>query len=360
MREPAGTGRAQPGLLLPPAYTRRYKEGGIMEQIRRGLYRLQIQLPQSPLKTLNCYIMVSDGRNLIVDTGFNRPECLEALQAGIEALGLDMGSTDVLATHFHADHTGLISQIISDSSRVYMGRTDRLMFIQNMTRSDEYWRDAEERFRREGYPEQELAHTRLANPARKFTSSGLFDIVPLDEGAVLPVGDLHWTVISTPGHTPGHICLYEPAEKLLITGDHLLFDITPNIAWWKVMEDSLGSYLGSLHKVSAYEVEQVLPGHRGIEGSLQRRVGELLEHHENRLGDVMEIVRQEPRLTGYEIAARMKWSIRAKNWGEFPPGQRWFAVGEAVAHIEHLILGGRLTRVVADGIHRYVCADQGN
>lgn len=327
----------------------------MIQQLKNNLYRLQIGLPKNPLKALNSYIMVSDDRNLIIDTGFNLPECLDDFLSGIKELGLDMDRTDVLATHFHADHTGLISQIISDTSTVYMGRIDKDMFMHVMTHSDECWSDEENTYRLEGYPEQELAKTRLANPARKFVSGDMFEITPLDEGDTIKCGDLQWNVVSTPGHTPGHICLYEPKQHMLITGDHLLFDITPNITCWKVMDDSLGSYIAGLNKISNLEVDMVLTGHRGIKGSFDRRIRELLEHHENRLNDVLEIVRETPHISGYEVAARMKWSINAKNWAEFPPGQRWFAVGEAVAHIDHLVLSGKLHRENVQGINTYYC-----
>lgn len=329
----------------------------MIQEIHENLYRLEIPLPRSPLKTLNCYVMRAEARSLIVDTGYNLPECIEALRAGIRELGLDMNKTDVLATHFHADHTGLISQIISESSKVYMGRVDAEMFTQTMLHPDDYWSVAEENFRLEGYPEQELAATRLANPARKFRSESVFDSVPLDEGDELAYGGMVWKVVSTPGHTPGHICLYEETLKMLVSGDHILFDITPNIAWWKQMRDSLGSYMGSLEKLYALDVERVLPGHRGLEGSLSGRIRELLAHHEARLCDVMELVRDGAPITAYDIAARMKWAIRAKDWADFPPGQRWFAVGEAIAHIQHLLLAGKLACERADGVNRYSIKD---
>ncbi|MCL2616083.1 MAG: MBL fold metallo-hydrolase, partial [Defluviitaleaceae bacterium] len=108
----------------------------MIEHIQGNLYRMSIPLPGSALKTLNSYVMKSASRNLIVDTGFNQPECLEAMLAGIKELGLDMSNTDILSTHLHADHNGLISQIISDTSVVYMSGPDRETFIKYMTDGD--------------------------------------------------------------------------------------------------------------------------------------------------------------------------------------------------------------------------------
>jgi glyoxylase-like metal-dependent hydrolase (beta-lactamase superfamily II) len=326
-------------------------------QIDKNLYQLKIELPRNPLKVLNSYVMTSGDRNLVVDTGFNLPECLVSLRQGLEALDLDLSRTDFLATHLHADHTGLISTVMSPTSRVYMGRVDKALFEKTTTGLGGFWQAAELRFAREGYSQRELDETRRMNPARNFASSYVPGILPLDEGDTVAVGDMRWTVVETPGHTPGHICLYESSKKFLLTGDHLLFDITPNITCWEGVTDSLGDYLESLRKIRRYEADQVLPAHRGIEGSLQKRVDELLVHHANRLEDVLRIVRAHPHSTGYEIASHMPWSIRAASWADFPPGQRWFAVGETIAHIEHLVLGGKLLREERNGVNTYEVAE---
>lgn len=48
----------------------------------------------------------------------------------------------------------------------------------------------------------------------------------------------------------------------MLLGDHVLFDITPNITDWWDVPDSLGDYLRSLDKIAAYPVTLPLPGHR--------------------------------------------------------------------------------------------------
>ena len=326
----------------------------ITEKVHNGLYKLPIPLPGSPLKSVNSYIITSDSRNLIIDTGFNMPECMEALRSGIAELGLDMNKTDVLATHFHADHTGLITQIVSESSRVYMGRIDKALFVNMIANPDEYWASYEKNFETEGYPKEELDKTRLFNPARKLVSSGLVDIIDLEDGDEINYGGAQWQVILTQGHTPGHICLYDRVSKTLITGDTVLFDITPNITAWEELEDALGSFLASLDKLATLDVVTTLTGHRGNSGSFYGRIEELKKHHQSRLDDVLNIVQESPGVSGYEIASKMTWAIRAKDWSDFPPGQRWFAVGEALSHINHLVLKGKLQCENSNGVNRYV------
>lgn len=321
--------------------------------IAPGLHRITVRLPQNPLRSLNSYVLTGGERNLLIDTGFNQPECLADLSAGIAALGLDMDRTDIFITHFHADHCGLVTQVAAPGSRIYMGRVDKGKFDDMMNLGDAYWTPAETQYRREGYPAAEMEETRLFNPARRFISSVPFEAVLLEDGDTLAGYGEELRVVFTPGHTPGHLCLYMPGGQTLFTGDHVLFDITPNITWWPEMPDALAQYLQSLDKVRALPVARALTAHRENEGDFTARIDALKAHHADRLEDTMAIVAAEPGIDGYTVASRMKWSIRAKDWGDFPPGQRWFAVGEAIAHIRWLLDAGRLGCREVGGVNRY-------
>lgn len=72
-----------------------------IEELLENLFRIEIPLPESPLRSLNSYVIKSSDRNLIVDTGFNRKECLEAMEAGLKELEIDLGRTDFFITHLH-------------------------------------------------------------------------------------------------------------------------------------------------------------------------------------------------------------------------------------------------------------------
>lgn len=79
----------------------------------------------------------------------------------------------------------------------------------------------------------------------------------------------------------------------------------------------------------------------------------LERHHAARLEEVLRILREQPELTAYEIAGGMTWQIRARSWAEFPPVQKWFAVGECLAHLDYLRKRGAIARRKTDGIWRY-------
>lgn len=325
----------------------------MITEIVPNIYKINVVLPENPLKNLNCYVVKGAERNLIIDTGFNREECLESLKEGIKELDLDMNVTDVFVTHVHADHSGLVPEIITEGSKVYMNPIDKDILNRLVNESASYWSLLEERYVQEGFPEEVIKKSLHNNPARKFVPRYAFESIPVEEGSKLCYGNYEFTCIVTPGHTPGHTCLYCEKEQLMFTGDHVLFGITPNITLWRELPSSLHSYIDSLRKIKESEVKLALVGHREITGEFHNRVEEILIHHENRLSDAYTIIDKYPGIDGYELASKMKWSIRAKDWDDFPANQKWFAVGETIAHLNYLVIENKIYKEVEDGINKY-------
>ncbi|GHU66610.1 MBL fold metallo-hydrolase [Clostridia bacterium] len=327
----------------------------MIEKITEKIFRIPVTLPKNPLKSLNSYVIFGNTRNLLIDTGFNQEECFADLTAGIRELDLDMRKTDILCTHFHADHTGLVPKIVSPDSIVYMSAMDKEQFDAYLLHPAETWGERIACFLEEGYPADELEATMRINPANEFVAEKYFDCTSLMDWDVIDLGGIVLTSISTPGHTPGHMCFYAEEDRILFTGDHVLFDITPNITSWASMADALGTYLESLEKIKMLDVGIVLTGHRENDGRLAARADALLEHHRVRLEEVIRILTEQPSLTAYEIASHMTWSIRAvRGWNDFPLAQKWFATGEAHSHIKHLILQGKLHMNLDGGVYRYL------
>jgi glyoxylase-like metal-dependent hydrolase (beta-lactamase superfamily II) len=302
----------------------------MVEEILPDLYRIQIPLPDSPLKYLNSYVLRSAERNLIVDTGLNRSACLNAMHEGLRELNIDLNRTDFFITHLHADHFGLVTRLTTDNSRIYFNRPEAELI--------ETWEGFEPMIKyagTNGFPENQLRAALEQHPGHKFASDWNPDLNILCDGDIFPVGDYRFRCIETPGHTPGHICLYEPTKKIMIAGDHILGDITPNIQCWADDTNPLKQYLASLDKVIDLEVALVLPGHRRLFRNYRQRIEELRDHHENRIDEVRHILGEGPK-TAFRTAAGMKWDIDCDSWEQFPVAQKWFATGEAIAHLRYL------------------------
>jgi glyoxylase-like metal-dependent hydrolase (beta-lactamase superfamily II) len=157
----------------------------------------------------------------------------------------------------------------------------------------------------------------------------------LKEGDTLSVGDYRFRCVETPGHTPGHMCLYEPNRKILVAGDHILNDITPNIQLWSDDRNPLEEYFDSLDKVSELNIELVLPGHRSLFRNCRERIQELKQHHQKRLDEIISILGKGHK-DAFRVASEMSWDILCDSWDLFPVSQKWFATGEAIAHLKYL------------------------
>jgi glyoxylase-like metal-dependent hydrolase (beta-lactamase superfamily II) len=308
------------------------------EEILPNLFRIKIPLPESPLKYLNSYVVRNSQKNLIIDTGLNRKECLEAMQNGLQKLGVELSQSDIFITHLHADHFGLVTKLASDSSDILFSRPEK-----ELMESWEGFGAMMAYARKNGFPEGELKAALDKHPGAKYGSDWIPELKVLDDGDKISIGDYHFKCVATPGHTMGHICLYEATKKILIAGDHILIDITPNIQCWSDSQNPLKHYLSSLDKIYKLEIDMVLPGHRRLIDDHRARISELKEHHHNRLYEVLEILNKHP-MHAFEIASRMTWDINAETWDHFPVAQKWFATGEAIAHLRYLEKEEKVTR----------------
>ena len=324
----------------------------MIEELYRNIYRIAVPLKGNPLKELNSYFIRGDRSDLLIDTGFRTPDCRRALEEGLKDLRSEPDRRDVYVTHMHADHSGMADQFVGDGRKIYISKTD-LVFIRKWIGKS--YEENDRRFLEEGFSKEMLDELEKNSPSsicvmKNWYLPGLHAVT---EGYTIPAGEYEFQVISVPGHTPGNTMLYEKAHGLLFSGDHILFDITPNITFWDDMEDSLGNYLDSLCKADAFSVRMTFPGHRKT-GDCHERIHELQAHHERRIAETYKIVCEMPGQLASEIAGQMKWKIRASSWEDFPVVQKRFAVGECIAHLDYLINRGKLRREMhSDGRWRY-------
>lgn len=317
------------------------------EEVLPHLYRLKIPLPESPLKFLNAYVIKGPERNLLIDTGLNRRECLEAMQEGLKKLAVDLAQTDIFITHLHADHFGLVTKLADPACRVYFSRPEKEL-IESFEGFDAMIVYAG----RNGFPEDQLQAALDKHPGNKYGSDWMPELSLLDDQDEVLCGDYRFRCVSTPGHTMGHTCLYEEDKKLFIAGDHILADITPNIQCWRDTQNPLKYYLLSLDKVLDLEIALVLPGHRRLIKDHRARIEELKVHHRNRLQEVVDILQQGPR-NAFQIASQMTWDLKCDSWDQFPVAQKWFATGEAISHLKYLCGEKKIMQIEEGNKTRY-------
>jgi glyoxylase-like metal-dependent hydrolase (beta-lactamase superfamily II) len=270
------------------------------------------------------------------------------MHCGLQEIGVSLEKTDIFITHLHADHYSLVSELATPRTRVWFNRPDAEIV--------ESWDGLEWMFdysSKHGFPVDGLRIALATHPASKFGCGWIPEFKIIADGETIRYGDYCFACIETPGHTLGHTCLYEEKKKILISGDHILIDITPNIQCWADDRNPLDSYLQSLEKVLDLDVDLVLPGHRRLFSDHRARIRELQNHHQRRLDEVMDIL-NGAALCAYDVASKMTWDIRADSWNDFPIVQQWFATGEAIAHLRYLEGVDRVGRRPVDGVVQFV------
>lgn len=320
----------------------------MLNEVYPSIYQLEIPLPGNPLKAINTYLIKGALRNLVIDTGFNIEEGRLLLMDAMQSLEMTPEQTDLLITHLHSDHSGLAARLGNEGMQVYAGRIDGAMI--NEMAHPSYWRRFEDLNILMGMAEDAI--TFEEHPGFKYCPKEPVDFKLLNEGNVLDLGNFRFSVLDIPGHTPGHIGLYDAEKQLFFGGDHVLDKISPNIAFWGFEQDILSVYLENLEKVRALDIDYCFTSHRNILRDHRRRIDELKNHHEKRLAEIIEILSTGPH-TVRQTAAAMHWDLRINDWELFPANQKWFAGGEAMSHLEHLVAINRIVKTMDAGVLYY-------
>jgi glyoxylase-like metal-dependent hydrolase (beta-lactamase superfamily II) len=312
-------------------------------------------MPFEGLDRVNAYLLRGHDGHTLIDCGIYHHdadrdhgwidliEALAACDVRIDEI------SRLVVTHPHIDHYGMAGRVVSESGC-------ELWMHENSDAELEMYRHPEETIAKlrqmlaaHVSSEDELDELLAFEDWRVFIHSVVEPTHPLKGGESFEVEGIAWQIVHTPGHSPAHVCVWEPNRRILISGDHLLPSITPHIDFkrWED-EDPLGDYLASLQKVEELEPALVLPGHGNPFDEGAERARAISSHHDRRLGAVLQVIRREPH-TAEEITD----AIFGETLLNF---QKRLALGEALAHLAYLRRRGEVERTEHDGIYRYVKA----
>ncbi|HUY55171.1 MAG TPA: MBL fold metallo-hydrolase [Candidatus Nanopelagicaceae bacterium] len=321
-----------------------------------SVFRCPLPLPDDALRAVNSYLIRSSGGFLLIDCGWDREETMERLRQALRELGGGLESVrGIFATHVHRDHLGLAGQVRDESGAwVSLGRGDQAT-LEAFARDPRRARAASlERLR-------QAAADDVASRLRQLAGGGegwrppLPDILLSGEEVLLQDGH-RLEVIPTPGHTRGHLCLFDRDREILFAGDHVLPQITPSLGVELPDRSSpLTAFLSSLELVRQLPASLVLPAHGPVFSDLKGRVDELLEHHRVRLEECLEVVLDGAR-SARAVAEALPWTRRRRHFSTLDPFNQMLAVFESEAHLLVLAERGLLARQVADSVVSYAPA----
>lgn len=327
-------------------------------KLQENIYMTVVNLPNNPLKSINIYIIKGgpQEKSLIIDTGFNHPESIEAFEFIFEELELDVNTTQLFLTHLHSDHTGLASYFAKRGMDVYASEIDGKLLNQSVNKEDPMWVETVKQGYMQGLEEDNLDIE--DHPGYKFRPESIVDYKLAKPGDMFNIGGYSFEVVDLKGHTPGIVGLYEKDKKILFCADHILKKITPNITFWGFeYGDSLGTYFDSLDYVYSMDVDHLYSSHRDLIDNHRIRIDEIRKHHEARLNEARKALRLSGKSSVRNVTKQMHWDISSKNWDDFPKSQKWFAAGEAQAHLEHLVALGEAGRQEENGVFYYYLID---
>ena len=317
-----------------------------VEQVRPGLWSIPVPLPNNPLRYVLVYALELDGGGVaIIDAGWNTDEAWGALSAGLATVGGSIADVEaVLVTHIHPDHYGLAGRV-REASGAWIGLhpKDAVMLESRYVDTDDLLEAMTGVLTLSGVPDEKLPDLALASMVIKSMVTMAEPDVLFEDQKEIELPGWRLRTIWTPGHSPGHVCFHSADRRLLLSGDHILPRITPNISVHaQQFSNPLGDYLESLAKVRDLGTDEVLPAHEYRFADLGSRIDELTAHHADRLDEIVEDLQAHPGSTAWQITLRMHWS---RPWDDIEPFMQRQANGETLAHCVLLELHDRVRRV---------------
>ena len=111
----------------------------------------------------------------------------------------------------------------------------------------------------------------------------------VEDGDIISLDGIDLEIVHTPGHNPGHICIYVRNERIMFTGDHVLAERTTALQppW-----GDMAQYINSLKKLLSYDIDLMLPAHGPFITQPKKRLEELIRHRLEREEQVITLVHQ--------------------------------------------------------------------
>jgi glyoxylase-like metal-dependent hydrolase (beta-lactamase superfamily II) len=316
----------------------RNRELGRGERVERGVYRLRLPLPWPGVPHCNAWAVQSGDGVVLFDTGMHQRDSMAQLERAMAMCGLRVEDVVlVVCTHAHLDHCGQAQEIVQRAGcQLWMHPNDRALrrMIQDPGAALERQLEVA---RQSGVPQAALDRYVAERGTRDF------DVHPVPEadrqllaGVTVETDLGTWTTYETPGHSPSHVCLYQPEHRLLISGDHLLgrislyfdFGYTP---------DPVGEYLNSLDLVADLNARLCLPGHGRTFADVGAHIDASRALVRQRLDAVTEAI-NTAQLTPFEIVPRVYGqAVSATN-------AHWL-LSKTLCYLEHLEACGVAERI---------------
>lgn len=315
------------------------REAPPLHEVHDRVWAAPIPVSGGGIRFVYAYLISDgDGGVTVIDPGWRSDRARRALGEALDQIGVGVGGVrQILVTHNHPDHLGLAADLARES-----GAQARLHGADVLALPP---RRGDDRKIAAGLRPWLIEHG--DDPHVGPVVSPAFADLEVPQGRLtdsehIAVGDRLLQVVHTPGHTPGHACFVIEGTDVVLTGDHLLPRISPNVAGYPSSgPNPLGSFLISLGRlVDALPSPDTLalPSHEYAFGQVIERVAQVKRHHDKRLDEIADRLADGGARTAFELSQALTWS---RPWADIGHDMRRAALAETVAHLVYMeSLGG--------------------
>src|ERR1700722_2236671 len=318
-------------------------------EVMPGVLRERLKLAVR-LNHVNVYLLADGDDWAMVDAGFRSEGSMPAWAALFDGPLAHVKIARLIVTHSHPDHVGLAGWIVERCNcPLYMSQVEYLQSVYHQNRGTAERKMAQRLFFRRHGMDESLTD-QLLGRGQDYLKR--VSVLPpsyrrISHGDEISIGTRRFKVITGGGHALDQVTLYCVADKLFLSADQVLSKISPNVSVWAVEPDqnSLGEYLASLASLTTtlpYDL-LVLPGHGVPFYGLKTRIKQLADHHEERCRLIADACRETAK-TSRELVPVVfnKYVLDVHQMG--------FAAGELIAHVNYMLVEGRLTAEETDGV----------
>jgi glyoxylase-like metal-dependent hydrolase (beta-lactamase superfamily II) len=330
-----------------------------------GIYQIKIDVPFA-VKYVCVYLFRIEDKLILIDSGLNLGNWRKKFFESLEDLKINIRDIDYcFITHIHIDHIGLTKKLkeVNPNLKILMHDItyELLKWESNRANLKELKEKASliaKQMIKYGISEEQGKKV-----VQFFTYWPQFlvyqkpDLLVHDGDIILNNLEVLWT----PGHSFGHICIFDKKRRFLFSGDHILSRITPHIGNFIVNEflhdkyrdfdfnNILKYYLGSLDKIDALNPRIIFPAHQEVIFNPHERILEIKEHHNNRLKEILDLIKQNP-LSPFEIS-------QIHFGTDLDEINSYMALSEVLGHLLYLEDLGKVKKLENDGKVRYLSSD---
>ncbi|HJX79417.1 MBL fold metallo-hydrolase [Glutamicibacter sp.] len=309
-----------------------------IEEVRPGLFSIPVVFPENPMRYTLCYALINDQQCIIIDPGFDSDEGQAQIAAALRRADIGMTEiTGIIATHFHHDHLGMAARLAKASGAWIALGEDERRYITDFTDAEAEVQADRERMGVWGVPYDRRAEGAMSIEGLMLMKNLADPDLRLQDDQILDVAGRKLRIAATPGHTPGHICLWNDSESLVLAGDHVLPRISPNVSLEiRGDTDPLRKNIQSLRRIAQNNHYEVAPAHEYRFRGVADRADDLREHIQSRSDEVLRVL-EAGAPSVHEVARKLTWS---RGWDSLGRLQFRLALSETAAHIQYLVTSG--------------------